>query len=83
MPSDAALILAHPSRTIAHVLLDIEQVERALRIAERRWYQTRDDEDADAAAMLDDRRFALKDEAKALIERATGVTWAQIEGASL
>lgn len=82
MPSDA-LIIRHPTRTLAHVLLDIEQTDRDLRAAERRWYQTRSDESADASAQLDDRLFALKDEAKALIERAAGVTWSQIEAAGL
>lgn len=75
-------ILQQP-RTLAHVLIEVATMDDALRAAERRWYCTRDDADSDKAASLDDHVFALKDEAKAMIAAATGVSWEAIEGANL
>lgn len=62
-------------RTLAHVLLDIADARRAEQAA---WERTRDmnDDDADriygAAA---DELNALCDEARQMIEDATGVSW--------
>lgn len=73
----------HQPRTLAHVLVELATADAEMRRIERRWYCTRDDRDADASAALDDKVFALKDEAKAMIGAAVGVDWAAIEGANL
>jgi hypothetical protein len=65
--------LRQEERTLAHVLLDLRQAD-----ADWRDWWGADEESAHL-----DRMDALQAEARTMIERATGVSWAQIEGADL
>jgi hypothetical protein len=65
-------------RTLANVLLDIS---RARDVWSATWRLETPDTERECAAL--DRLDALQDEARAMIEAATGCTWADIQGASL
>jgi hypothetical protein len=64
-------------RTLAHVLLDIQVAQKAF---DQSW---RIGSDTEVEADCLDRLDALQDEARAMIEAATGVTWNAIAGACL
>jgi hypothetical protein len=64
-------------RTLAHVLLDIQVAQKAF---DQSW---RIGSDTEVEAECLDRLDALQDEARAIVEVATGVTWRAISGASL
>jgi hypothetical protein len=64
-------------RTLAHVLLDIQVAQKAF---DQSW---RIGSDTDIEAECLDRLDALQDEARGMVEAATGVTWIAIAGASL
>lgn len=72
MPPHNLATIATP-RTLAHVLLDIAEARRAFNAS---WHKSHEGECLD-------RLDALSDEARTMIEAATGVTWDQISGASL
>ena len=64
-------------RTLANVLLDIQAAQKAF---DQSW---RTGSDTDVEAKCLDRLDALQDEARAMVEAATGVAWNAIAGASL
>jgi hypothetical protein len=80
MPSEA--IALHRQRTLAHVLLEHAAAMRQSDANFRQWKNKAShaerDRLSDEGAAIDDRRLALEAEAKAMIERATGVAWTQI-----
>lgn len=75
-------------RTLAHVLLEIASVEQAHREGERAYYAADDGSSGcfrigDRLAAIDERLSELRAEARRMVEQATGVTWRQLEEASL
>lgn len=78
--------LGHPAsvnfRSLAHVLLELGVADRELDGLMNLFRELTDAEDA-RWTYLEDTIWLRKDEAKTMIEAATGVSWAQIEGANL
>jgi hypothetical protein len=78
------LPIAEP-RTLANVLLDIQHARKASAIATFKFYaadarkdQSEADHFSDLGARWDDRRLELEEEAKGMIQVATGVSWDQL-----
>lgn len=75
-------------RTLAHVLLDIAMAQRLVKHADQRCSGAPEgspDEEhwSNLAAGLDKRLTDLRDEARAMVESAIGVTWDQLMEANL
>ena len=67
------IVIPLRKRTLANVLLDIEAQHRR---CDRLWGGDLESDELD-------RLWALRDEARDMIEAATGCTWDQISGANL
>ena len=78
-------ILTFPqTRTLAQVLAELMLAEGELKRLDALVGSADPTPDQDARwSQLDDTIYLRRDEAKAMIEAATGVSWAAIEGADL
>jgi hypothetical protein len=86
----SSLLESAQTRTLANVLLEIEHARKQSAVATFKFYgvdgrkdQESADHYSDLGAKWDDRRLELEEEAKGMIQVATGVSWDQLSEALL